>query len=822
MFSQDSRRLAYLAGCLVALLGLLVTPTVESAAAPKSSVKVFLPEHTLSIFPSTDAWGGPRLSLNASDTGLPEYHPPETTGPAGLASGVANTQAGVVDDDHPQVFEFTNASLPQTYYLNVSKPIHGVLYWSSTFSQTQNGPAADEHGVLRLELFHGDVRVGGSQDESEDGLLPVETYIKWGQEHAKDFVCFDACPVPKGPPLDPIVDYAIGERPIWIPFHFSFRAEINTLEQGKPLTVRVTRLSGTADLAFGTGGDQRSFLDLSYFESDPLRTIGYLDNHHLALSPPDENETDPSPTESESSSYLWMGAGAVPGLLLAPTRGRRSRAALLVVALLSLIALSGCLGGAPGGQDTLGGLEGSGPEPSELIEQGFECRKDLEKQGLGAIEGSVRSHEEDLPIGDALVGLGGTTFSTTSDDRGEFRFGQISWKGLETQRDFLVYFEAEGFLDVEHTVTVKRGCATILKIELVRVPLDSAYYPHRHDVFGKREVLQLAGPQEVLPEGFFGLRPDENRWLCPAWNDAINIDPYCETTLPIQFDKEPGVAMIPPGTARVELRLEWSPDPQGKTPKELGLSIKTAGSTTSAGEILVPRPSGQSFGLAIFPHEADASHQSSTAWVFNLRVPASYLYTMPYSPPVYTGGAIRILGLWAHKGVVPFEPAHPDFWKGRSELPLLEEKWLNITTVNLHDHPHKQVAWSLGQINATLFVPPGTKELRGAFEWIYDSPYAPAIEWGLVYKAANVPEYDWKAGLKSVTLEGSTARRTFTIPVLVEEADQAYQSRSYWTFYPDDGAPPDHDEFGHHAVWGVKWRLTLTAIRDPAWQDTAA
>jgi hypothetical protein len=200
-------------------------------------------EKALLVYAKAGSAGSdPYLSTNA-DGGVPAYAPPD----AGLASGAA-LSAGAISGAKPPAYEFRlTGPLTQTHYLNLSKPVSGVVYWSSAITQAKSTAVAYavDNARVRAEVWAGNKFVGGGE---------------WAGF------------------------YSIGGNGGgWQKLNLWFRPEVALLEKGEVLTLKVYRHSGLADFQIGTGGQQQTYLEFRYFDFDPLGGAMYLDRGRLYI-----------------------------------------------------------------------------------------------------------------------------------------------------------------------------------------------------------------------------------------------------------------------------------------------------------------------------------------------------------------------------------------------------------------------------------------------------------------------------------------------------------------------------------------------------------
>ena len=124
--------------------------------------------------------------------------------------------------------------------------------------------------------------------------------------------------------------------------------------------------------------------------------------------------------------------------------------------------------------------------------------------------------------------------------------------------------------------------------------------------------------------------------------------------------------VVPQGTSSVEVTFTWADAGDGlDSYGEVSAWVKTAG--TNLTERLGAAENGQTLVLETGLPAADLPHQLLSAWVFELRMSADP-----------TTGVLRFKGdvavdVVAVRGLdLPIFPAHPDHWKGASEIALVD------------------------------------------------------------------------------------------------------------------------------------------------------
>lgn len=703
-------------------------------------------EQTNFFLEAATATSDPFISLNESEAGAASHYFLDASPTSGPSASVASFQSGTPT----QTWEVKmKQPLPQDYFLNLSMPILGSFYFGSSASpvaaQSPVKNLGGDQGFVRFEVYADAVLVGGAEDVFH---LTART----------------------GP--WPWIDLII-----W--------PETRALYKGQVLSFKITRSGGIADFAVGTGGDHQTFLDIRYYSVDPLADGVYLENRQI------RSYDGPVSKPGTASSDAPLTGAALIGLVAAfrPRLGRRAIAALLVGVLLS----SGCIGA--GGKDA---RPEASADPTATVIVDFENRTELKDRG--AIEGVVKN-DIGFFVAGAHVAILGTNFFEESDKTGAFAFSNLS-AGRYTMR-----IDAKSYYPLEQQVEVQAGAATRLEVILAPVKERATTgRPHVHGDWGDASVLELQNLDFTYE---FKQCPDDGDFD----QGAIRGIRRCQQLIPIKVEKP-----VPAGTARVEVLLKWSDG--SNVPKALGLKVNTAiekslgvsvsghvaGFGTSVpGQRYHSRASGIPFNIAIFPTEADPGHQAFTNWVFWVR-PSMQDIVDTTNPPATASFSIHV-EMRAHKGVVPFEPAHRDFWGANSTINLV----INAPRTQSSTATSATFPGTYNWVPAKdRFVPPGTMELRGKFKWVTGT--VELTSWKLVYKPGNVPAS--QPVFFPVELQGTGTERTFVIKPLPEQVDQFYQTQSNWRFYVDD------DGQAANSGPGTTWTLSVEAVKDPAYLPT--
>jgi hypothetical protein len=669
----------------------------------------------------------------------------------GPSSGVASGAGRIAGQAMSSVEFRTPAPLGGVHYLNLSKPVWGSLFFTSTPGQSASrGDAVD----IRIEVFTGTKRVGGAE------------YIQ----------------------------PASGSRAAgWFQWNYCFRPEVVLLDPAQPMIVKITRKAGSADFLVGTGDPKQSFLEIRYFTTDPLDGALYVENGKLI-----KGVGTPEPEEESSDGFAAL--AAVPLLLLASAGvGLRRRPGVLLAGLMVFATVaSGCVSDSPTTTETRAGAKTPGASISYEDED-----PENKAAGRGSLQGLVMD-ETGIPLKGAHVALLGTNrFSTTSKD-GKFAFPNL------TARDYTVRVDAEGFIGSETRVVVEEGKVATISIRLPYPEREDANAkPHSHDDWGE-DVEKTPISKNLQPVWSVGSSADLGATVDFNVPIALQLagsgsDRACSRLLVCrwQLPLDEGVVILP-GTSVVELTLTWT---GSQAYKELGLQVLTASNRSSI-QYFVPRPSGDPFRIAIFPTEADPGHQKFTDWTFTVilpPLPAGH----PFGAPLETAAPIQVK-MVIRKGVVPFEPAHRDFWNGAKQLTLFQDRQLGPSACVNCDLP---TSWGYDfRLPADEFVPAETTVIKGTLRWTGVAESQTGLTpWGLVYRAANMPS--WGMNFPKVTVDSrANDRIEFTILVQDKEGDQYYQARSRWIFFIDDG---DQPQKGVSTGYGTRWFLTATAFRDP-------
>lgn len=721
-------------------------------ATVAATVAVSYDDPLLVYAKASSATSGGFLSLDAAAPGVDGYTVFDAaSGPATFPQSMAQYAKQVVVP-----FKLT-PKLERTHWLNVSRTIGGVFYWTSAAA----GGAGHDNTYFRFELLVNGERIAG-----------------------------DDCPIK--------ADSASGT---WNPVVVRLRTEARVFEASDELSLRITRFNGVADFQVGTGGNHQTYFEFRTYNRDPLASNLYLEGRRLeGLPQPSQGETTGSEGATAAPPVVPL---AFLSLFVAILRPRKAQG----LALLLLVgALAGCVG-----EPTAGGNavpDDGRPQPS--VSANYTKNDTLGKAGVGAIRGTVSDSQGVLVRGAQLV-VFGTSLAATTDASGYFEFGNV------TPGNYRIRIDKGGFDPLERDVQVETGAVLDLKIVIVRKGLGApGTAPHPHDDWGG-ETKKTIWSGDFLPFSgtYSATSPVTQMGFCPYFYTT-----QCEGLI----DLGPALKPVLAGTVTVEIRLTWNIPAVGA--KEFGLRVATPRNSDGT-STFVPRGPGEPFRVQIFPDEADPGHQEFSQWVLYTRVPGTSAAQNALWPPVTPTTKVHLEAV-AYKGVIPFEPRHTDRWEGKTEMVLVKEVLRGPGgCIQPCDYPPTTAtstgAWQLG---SGLWVPPGTKEIRGTMTWSNPTVAVGGTAWTIAYKGANSANAKplWTA--PKVTAPG-TNKVDFTIQPDPKEFDQYYQTTSYWAFAPDDKAAPvcQYQGSGCQSVntgYGTTWALSATAYKDPDYVPSSA
>lgn len=452
----------------VALAVLVVAPSVAEAchlATPKNP-GLFYDDPLVIYARAQSSSSGPVLTTNPAEGGASSYNVFDA------ASGAPTVLSSLAGQPAPQVatpFRLT-PPLDRVYWLNLSRPVTGTFYWTTTGASS----TGRENSYFRFELLLNNQRVGG-----DECAIPLST-----------------------------------STATWNAVHVRFRPEIRSIGPGDVLALRITRFNGLTDFQVGTDGNHQTSFEFRTYARDPLTSNLYLEGRRLdgLPRPSSEGESSGSQAPAAPSALLLLPA---LGLL---ARGRGARAALLTMVLVAL-ALGGCVGSP---QPAPNAYESGSNTPQPTLIANYTRNDTLKRQEIGAVQGHVRN-DLNLSLRAANVALVGTKLSTSTDASGRFEFPNVS------AGTYLLRVDKSGHESLEQKIQVKEGERLQLDILLVRVRGPSGgSTPHSHDNWGEA-TSKVIWEDDFGPFGVVWL-PPANVAACPYYasprcEGAIPIDP---------------------------------------------------------------------------------------------------------------------------------------------------------------------------------------------------------------------------------------------------------------------------------------------------------
>lgn len=256
-------------------------------------------------------------------------------------------------------------------------------------------------------------------------------------------------------------------------------------------------------------------------------------------------------------------------------------------------------------------------------------------------------------------------------------------------------------------------------------------------------------------------------------------------------------AVVPQGTASVETTVSWR-DLQPGVYGDAELWVKTQADAQS--RFVSAITSGATVTLATVQGDADLPHQSLSAWEWEL-----HLLTPDGQPSNPATGQARSYDLeitWRADAVrglpLPVFPAHPDFWNGTTELPLVDEAGASVFFWQNEPPGCGYCSGGLYAIdpdNGTR-VPTDADFVEVTLAYRHDTPTGLR----LLYHGA-----DTRAFKDAPIASDDGATRVHLIPVDAD-GDGPYSAQSQWEFYFgfEDGSGP----------YRGAWELTARVLKD--------
>lgn len=294
--------------------------------------------------------------------------------------------------------------------------------------------------------------------------------------------------------------------------------------------------------------------------------------------------------------------------------------------------------------------------------------------------------------------------------------------------------------------------------------------PHLHDYWAGQDRLVLLEQTHDSPVGFAG-------------------GPIAAS----RFRPEPG-DVVPQGTARVEVTLTWTTQPDDHMG---GFHVAVKSAATNDFVDLGPAEAGVPVAMATTHGDNDLPHQVVSNWLFDAVVqPGS-------SGIVHYWGQVT-LKVEVVRGLdIPLYPGHPDRWQGRDEVALVDE----TLDVSYYQGDPESTFYSCGS-QAGCFrslrpadgaiVPTDAAAVLVELAWTNAPPFSIGLRW----HAADAIEFQDGA-------PGSEAagHRTYVLPVSGVMGDGPYATQSLWEFLPVIEGPVAH------GVYSGQVTIRATAVR---------
>lgn len=645
------------------------------------------------------------------------------------------------------VDEFLSEPLNQTLYLNASRLIQLDLFVKNEHCTVQPDSNAPDPVAADVELYAGDRFLGGQLH----GFYPP-----WTLDTSVDGHCVR---------------------------YYRLHAELDTLPSGTALKLLVIHTGELTSLQYGLGSNHRSVLRLPTYSAEdahsrvPELAAAAESNKtvNAGVDEPREGE-DPKASKGPAAPIGVAGAAGlgllgVAGLNRAGARRRLAAGALAL--FFVTLAFSGCFG--------------------------FDPALGQELEGFGRIEGVIRD-EFGFSLASVHLSVLTTSNFTDTDSKGHFAISSVP------AGERVVRLEKADFKIAEETVLVLPGETAWLNLTLgLVIDRGPDSRPHDHDIWGKLPSLPLftgdvAFQQYDLTFGF-GPRPGSGG-IC--LNAEVTTQSHCMQFFQFPPVEEPPDPVIYPGTYDIEAKITWSPSDNQVERVGLGFFPNLQGEWNYT--YMYPRRSGEPFHIRTNWEMGDAGHQRYTDWIFFLYIPTNAGSPLPVATLTQLVKAPFHVEMTIHKGVVPVEAGHKDFWEKNQTISVMKDWQLYgaCTACELPRHYYGWYPWTL--------VPPGTTWLEVELTHPETgATHVPVHDWGIVYKPAHIPPNPPLSEYREANpYQGDSTHKFYRIPLKNTETDGYYAKSSNWEFLLDDRQDGQH----LYDVNGGQFKLTVTAHRD--------
>jgi len=286
--------------------------------------------------------------------------------------------------------------------------------------------------------------------------------------------------------------------------------------------------------------------------------------------------------------------------------------------------------------------------------------------------------------------------------------------------------------------------------------------------------------------------------------------------------------LVFPGTREIVVTFTWTN--QQATFKKLGLAYNATGGALGGTPIYLPtQVSGSPWIIPVGPRMADDGHRSFSKWRFWVHSPGlSAASVNPDGPPGLILGPIQVK-IVLRKGEVAPEPAHPDFWEGKTEYMVSDKKPCQQTQAATYTSGNRESTsqgyhCSINQVGR--IVPPGTTRLRVAFWWKYSGTFAAGplangsavdSEYVLTWRTPNQhPVYTpLSAYGRGTPVHDDVAGhfKVYEIKVKPEETDRFYDYQTSWIFLPSIKGY-ENDPESRDGIRTRDFTISVTAYRE--------
>lgn len=600
----------------------------------------------------------------------------------------------------------------------------------------------------------------------------------------------------------------------WYRFGFSFRPEFMVLEPDDTLRLEVSSRGTPQEFTLGFSGEQRSYLNIPALRPDQV----FEPNATVAHAPKANTVDSDAPLRDSSAPRLAVAGllpagGALFGWFVAREArappGRPARGAAILLAILVLSA--GCLSIGRKGKAQVAVLN-TFEAPSGTL---------VLAEGKGGLRGQVLE-DIGLVISCASVALLKTKHFTKTDSRGWFQFANV------TPGQYALRVDKTNFSFYERDLTVVADQVARHDVELLpalaRGPGDR---PHVHQNWGEDE-------QERLLFDSDGEDPPLR------FNFAPQTPCYGHLRYELGFtlrDVDQRPLLVLPGTSHLSVRIDWTPGTSGV--EETGFYYAPANS--GAAIFMSPKGPGATTVVPVTPDMADTGHQAWTRWKFGIFLPQEGTQNSPDGEVVRDCNQPEFgVQIVAHRGVVPFEPAHEDWWRGNETITVYDRKVHTLNNLvplctncfQFSPNPPDSNGYAFPR-PADKVVGSPAKELRVHFEWQEKFPADVTLDkvrFGLWFRtgdqnpaATSIQEFKRFA---PATREGNVTE--WILPLNdpddgkpetpdVSDLDPYYSKSTNWLFYiVDESEAPfgDQPQYDLSFRYNIDFVLSATLVKD--------